>query len=96
MPKRDSLSHLCLTVASLLRDTFTLIGLGFRCRSALMAENLFLRKPLALYLERKVRPRRASDATRLALVALSHLFAWREALTVVQPDTLIPQPSSTE
>ena len=87
--KRDPLSHLLLAVGALLRCTLTLIGLGFRSRSALMAENPFLRKRLALYLERKVRHRQASDATRLTLVALTHLFAWRGALTVVQPDTLI-------
>ena len=50
---------------------------------ALVAENLFLRKQLALYLERKVKPRRASDA-RLTLVFLSRLFAWRQALTIVE------------
>jgi len=54
-----------------------------------MAEKLFLRKQLVLYLERKVKPRRASNATRLTLVLLSRLFAWRQALTLVQPDTLI-------
>ena len=53
------------------------------------AENLFLRKQLALYLERKVKPRRAKTATELTLVWLSNLFVWREALTVVKPDTLI-------
>jgi len=44
---------------------------------------------LALYLERKVKPRRARPATKLTLVLLSTLLAWREALTVVQPDTFI-------
>jgi hypothetical protein len=32
-------------------------------RAQLAAENLFLRKQLALYLERQVKPRRAEDAT---------------------------------
>ena len=53
------------------------------------AENLFLRKQLALYSERNLKPRRAKAATKLTLVFLSRLFAWREALTVVKPDTLI-------
>ncbi len=44
------------------------MGAVLRSRSALMAENLFLRKQLVLYLERKVKPRRANDATRLTLV----------------------------
>jgi hypothetical protein len=64
-----------------------------RCQSAtewrLAAENLFLRKQLALYLERQVKPRRAKAATRLTLVLLSKLFVWREVLTVVKPETLI-------
>ena len=32
-------------------------------------ENLFLRKQLAFYLERRVKPRRADGATRITLVA---------------------------
>ncbi len=78
----DCLSHLLLTVASLFQDTLRFIGAVLRSRSALMAENLFLRKQLVLYLERKVKPRRANDATRLTLVLLSRLFAWRQALTI--------------
>ena len=56
MRKRDCLLHLLVTLAALVRDTLTFIGLGLRSRSALMAENLFLRKQLALYLERRVKP----------------------------------------
>ena len=66
-----------MTVAALLLDTLKFIVLAFRSRPALMAENLFLRKQLALYLEREVKPRRASDATRLTMVFLSQLFPWR-------------------
>ena len=39
--------------------------------------------------ERRVKPRRADDATRIALVVLARLIDWRAALTIVQPDTLI-------
>ena len=53
------------------------------------AENLFLRKQLALYREREVQPRRATDATRLVLVLLARVFPWRDALCIVQPATLI-------
>jgi hypothetical protein len=38
-----------------------------RSRAQLAAENLFLRKQLALYQERKIKPRRADDATRIIL-----------------------------
>src|SRR5438067_1081467 len=58
-------------------------------RAQLSAENLFLRKPLALYMERQVKPRRADDATRMTLVALSWFIDWRRVLTVVKRDTLI-------
>ncbi len=47
-----------------------------------------MKKQLALYLERHVKPRRADDATRIALVALSWLIDWRH-ITVVKPETLI-------
>jgi putative transposase len=36
-----------------------------------------------------VKPHRADDATRIALVVLSWLIDWRRLLTVVKPDTLI-------
>ena len=36
-----------------------------------------------------MKPRRADDATRIALVALSGLIDWRTILTIVKPDTLI-------
>src|SRR5438067_13181171 len=57
-------------------------------RAQLSAENLFLRKPLALYMERQMKPRR-DDATRMTLVALSWFIDWRRVLTVVKPDTRI-------
>lgn len=69
-------------------------GLRFLCfclrpSPALAAENLFLRKQLALYRERHVKAQRATDATRPSLVWLTRWFDWRQALAVVQPATLI-------
>lgn len=60
-----------------------------RSRTALAAENLSLRKQLALYRDQQVKPRCASDPMRLALVLLARCFDWRAALTVVQPVTLV-------
>src|SRR5690349_20781860 len=60
-----------------------------RPRAQLAAENLFLRKQLALYVERQVRPRRTDNAIRLALVGLSRLIEWLPLLIVVKPETLI-------
>jgi len=56
---------------------------------SLASENLFLRKPLALFQERHVKPYRTNDATRWDVVAWSRWFGWRDALVVVQPDPLI-------
>ena len=56
------------------------IVIRHRPSQRLAAENLFLRKQLALFQEREVKPRRADDATRVALVWLSRAFNWREAL----------------
>jgi hypothetical protein len=63
--------------------------LVFRSRAELAAENLFLRKQLACYLERQVRPHRTDNASRIALVALSRLIEWRDLLTIVRPETLV-------
>src|SRR5579864_5134225 len=74
---------------SLVWDAIRFILLGTHSSVPLRAENLFLRKQLALYLERKTKPRRADNATRLTLALLSDLFAWKEALVIVKPETLI-------
>ena len=58
-------------------------------RRSLAAENLSLRKQLALFQERKVKPRRADDSTRWMMATLSRMFPWRDALVHVKPDTLI-------
>ena len=80
----------CLLTASIaLPDLGRLLLLALRPRAALAAENLFLRKQLALFQERKVKPRRADDAARWLMAAVSRLFDWRMALVVVKPDTLI-------
>lgn len=89
MPTFDSLSNLLGTLVFLGLDSIRFVRTSLRPRCALAAENLFLRKQLALYVERNLKPRRAKATTKLTLVFLSRLFAWREALTVVKPDTLV-------
>jgi hypothetical protein len=81
-----------LPVRTLLRvanDLLRLASLAWRSRAHLAAENLFLRKQLALYVERQVKPRRADDAARFVFVTLSRLVSWQRLLIVVKPDTLI-------
>jgi len=70
-------------------DVLTFFCLSLRPSSALAAENLFLRKQLALYVERKKRPRRATDSARFTMTQLARLFDWRDALIVAKSDTLI-------
>jgi putative transposase len=53
------------------------------------SRNLFLRRQLALYIERGVKPRRIDLVTRIGLTLLSRGFNWRDALVVVRPETLI-------
>jgi putative transposase len=77
------------TLPMLLADGLRYFGLCLRSPAALAAENLFLRKQLAMYRERSITPRRATDATRLTLVWLARWFDWRRALVIVQPATLI-------
>src|SRR5580700_10712561 len=71
------------------RDLVSLISSALRSRAQLAAENLFLKEQLALYLERQVKPRRADDATRMTLSALSRFVEWRRLLTIVKPETLM-------
>ncbi len=81
-PNAQQRSWQCLkTVSRALIDLGKLLALVFRSPSALAAENLFLRKQLALFQERQVKPHRADDATRWILAILSRWFDWRGALS---------------
>ena len=83
------LRHCFRTAAMVLLDFGRFALMLTYSRSALAAENLFLRKQLALFQERKIRPHRADDSTRWLMAHLSRLFDWRNALVVVRPDTLV-------
>jgi putative transposase len=80
MPTFGSVSNLLGTLFNLWLDALRLVRASLRPRCTLAAENLFLRKQLALYLERKVKPRRAKAPTKLTPVLLSRMFVWLEAL----------------
>jgi putative transposase len=81
--------HCPRTLSLVVVDLVRLFVPATRPRAALVAENLFLRKQLALFQERKARPRRADASTRWMLAALSQYFAWPDALVSVQADTLL-------
>ena len=79
MRTAHSLFRLVSILLDLAQDALQFLLLGTRSSAALKAENIFLRKQLALYLEREAKSRRATDATRLSMVLLSRLFAWQNA-----------------
>ena len=83
------LTHSLRTLSSVACDLVRLLVLVSRSRRTLASENLFLRKPLALFHEQKVKPHRADDSTRLIMVILGRRFAWRDALVNVRPDTFV-------
>jgi hypothetical protein len=58
---------LARVVLRLLADLTGLVALSLRRRRSVEAENLFLRRQLALYLERGAKPRRVDAATRVSL-----------------------------
>ena len=76
-------------VLDLMGDGLRFFRLSIRSHSALSAEVLFLRKQLAFYEERETQPRKLNNSARLSRVLWSHLFDWRSALVIVEPETLI-------
>jgi hypothetical protein len=86
---RTSILTRLSAVSGLFGDLLRLVNAAVRSQGSLVAENLFLRKQLAFYQERKVRPRRLTDAARLALLLRSRWFNWKDALIIVKPETLI-------
>src|SRR2546425_4831505 len=81
------LMQLTTMLLTLAVDAARFLRLCLRSPTTLAAENLFLRKQLAMYQEHHVKPKRATTMTRLTLVWLSHWFDWQQALCVVQPAT---------
>ncbi|MCU1334916.1 MAG: hypothetical protein JWO19_497 [Bryobacterales bacterium] len=56
--------HCARTISRVLVDLVELLVLAARSRNALVAENLFLRKQLAMFQERNVRSHHARDSDR--------------------------------
>ena len=81
--------RLLIILVQLAADLARWCGLLLRSPRSIEVENLFLRRQLALYMERGVKPCRMDSATRIALALLSRLFDWRDSLVVVRPETLI-------
>ena len=67
-------------IVRLLADLTGLIALSVRPRRAIEAENLVLRRQLALFKEPGMKLRRIDAATRVGLTLLSQLCDWRSCL----------------
>src|SRR5437867_12396345 len=76
-------------VMRLVADLIGLLVLTVRPRRSIEAENLVLRRQLALFKERGMKPRRVDAATRLSLAWLSRLCDWRSCVIVVGPETVV-------
>ena len=81
--------RLVIILIQLAAETVRWWGLACRSQRSIEAENLFLRRQLALYIERGVKPRRIDSVTRITLALLSRFCNWRDALVVVRPETMI-------
>jgi hypothetical protein len=84
-----NLLRLFRSVFHVAADALTFLRLCLCSRASVAAENLFLRKQLALYVERQRKPRRATDSIRFTLAQLYRFFDWRDALINVTPGTLV-------
>jgi hypothetical protein len=83
------LSRLANVIEIVVSDCVSFCAALFRNRTALAAENLFLRKQLALFQEREKRAKATTAADRFILAKLARFFDWRRALVIVKPATLI-------
>jgi putative transposase len=77
--------QLARAINEIVSDVLTLGRLFLRSATAIRAENLVLRRQLALYIERGIKPRRVDHVTRVSLSVFSRLFNWRDGIVIVRP-----------
>ena len=83
------LSRTVRTLRTIVSDGLSFFAGLWRRRMALAAENLFLRKQLALFREREKKAMPATPADRFVFSKLARRFDWRSALMIVKPATSI-------
>jgi putative transposase len=81
--------QLARAVVGIVSDILRLGVLFLRSSNAIRAENLVLRRQLARYIERGIKPRRVDHATRVSLALFSRLCDWRNAVVNVRPSTIV-------
>src|SRR5947208_9668795 len=83
------LSRMVRNLRTIVSDGLSFLANIWRRRTALAAENLFLRKQLALFREREKKAMPTTPADRFVFSKLVRWFDWRRALMIVKPATLI-------
>jgi hypothetical protein len=76
-------------IVGIVSDILRLGVLFLRSSGAIRVENLVLRRRLARYIERGIKPRRVDQVTRVSLALFSRLFDWRDAVVNVRPSTIV-------
>ena len=86
--------QLARAIVGVASEVLSLVVSFLRSSRAIRAENLVLRKQLASYIERGIKPRRVDHATRVSLALFSRLFDWRDAVVIVRPSTIVVRNNS--
>ena len=81
--------QLARTIVGVASDVLRLVVSFLRPPSAIRAENLVLRKQLASYIERGIKPRRLDHATRVSIALFTRMFDWRASVVNVRPATIV-------
>src|SRR5438445_5345320 len=83
------LSRMVRNLRTIVSDGLSFFASAWRRRTALAAENLLLRKQLALFREREKKAMPTTPADRFVFSKLAPWFDWRSALLIVKPATLM-------
>jgi len=81
--------QLARAIVAVARDVLRLAVSFLRSSCAIRAENLVLRKQIASYIERRIKPRRPDPATHVSLALFTRLFDWRHTVVNVRPATIV-------
>ena len=74
------IARMVRNLRTIVRDGLSFFAVFWRGRTALAAENVFLRKQLALFREREKKAMPTTPADRFVFSRLARWFDWRSAL----------------
>ena len=81
--------HVARAMVGVAWDVLRLGGSFLRSSRVIRVENLILRKQLARYIERGIKPRRVDHAARVSLALFTRLLDWRDTVVIVRPATIV-------